>query len=125
MNKQNNQIKEITLATAIKKLSELKKSKKGIIFSAKNYTKKGPRVWNCRFNVLPRDEQGNIKLDGIDTTKNYPNLFKVWEMNSKGYRNLNTDTLVELKISGTTYKVKNKKFAENIQTIKGILTLVN
>ena len=45
---------------------------------------------------------------GESTTKDKPSLVTVYDMNNRGYRNININTVSELKVQGTQYTVKGK-----------------
>jgi hypothetical protein len=81
-------------------IKQLIKQSKGKFFSA-YFIKKNNEVRqiNCRVGVV------KYLKGGDKTTIDYPNLICVYDVKAKGYRNINLDTLLALKIGSKTYQV--------------------
>jgi hypothetical protein len=80
---------------------DLIQNSKGRIFTT-TYTKKdnSTRVMNCRIGV-----QKGVTGEGLKYNPNDYNLIPVYDMQSKGYRMINVDTLQSLVINKETYEV--------------------
>ena len=77
---------------------ELITATNGQIFSVSFIKKDGTeRAMNCRLGV-----KKHLK-GGESTTKHLTNLVTVYSIDSSGYRNINLDTVKQLKISGNVY----------------------
>lgn len=71
------------------------------IFTA-TFTKKdgSDRVMNCRLDVKKHLHGGQ------NNTMHKDNLLTVYDMQSKGYRTINTDTLKSISVKGKVYSAK-------------------
>lgn len=65
-----------------------------VVFTKKDGTE---RVMNCRKGVT------KYLRGGESTTAHIDNLITVYDMKSKGYRNINTDTIKEVRANGQVY----------------------
>jgi len=76
---------------------------KGRIFTAK-FTKKdnSSRVMNCRIGV----KKGQTGV-GLKYNPNEYNLIPVYDMQDKGYRMINVDTVQSLVMNNETYEVES------------------
>lgn len=65
-----------------------------VVFTKKDGTE---RVMNCRKNVTK-----HLK-GGVSTTEKCEHLLTVFDMKSQGYRNINLNTIKEVRANGTIY----------------------
>jgi hypothetical protein len=76
-------------------------TKNGNIFSAVFIKKNGERrEMVCRLGVKKHLKGGSLAYDAKGR-----NLLPVFDMQKEGYRMININTLVQLKINGKTYKL--------------------
>jgi len=76
-------------------------TKNGNIFSAVFIKKNGERrEMVCRLGVKKHLKGGQLAYDAKGR-----NLLPVFDMQKEGYRMINVNTLVQLKINGKTYKL--------------------
>lgn len=80
---------------------EIFKATKGTMFTA-TFTKKNGdlRTMNCRTGVTKHLTGVGAKYDAADY-----DLFRVYDLKSKGYRTINLLTVTEIKANGSTYEV--------------------
>ena len=72
----------------------------GKVFGATFIKKDGSiRNINCRTGVVKH-------LKGGEKRYNYDNLLCVYDMQNKGYRTINIDTLKQLRTGGNTYHIE-------------------
>lgn len=84
------------------KAAQMINDSKGRIFTATFTAKNGTtRVMNCRRGVT-KGVQGSSKAVNTDAL----GMIKVYDMQSKGFRTLNLQTLTHLKINKNAYRVK-------------------
>lgn len=77
----------------------VEKVNKGQIFSAQFVKKNGDiRDMVCRLGVIKHLKGGELKFDAKAR-----NLLPVFDMQKKGYRMININTLIKLKINGEVY----------------------
>jgi hypothetical protein len=88
------------------KLKELLQKTNGKFFTV-IFTKKNgdDRQMNCRLGVTKHLKGGVNK----NSNKNH---LVVYDVHSKGYRTVNTETLKSIKLGGKVYKVDNNKLWE-------------
>jgi len=88
---------QISKATA----KDMIQNSKGKIFTT-TYIKKdnSKRVMNCRLEV-----KKGVTGEGLKYNPDEYNLIPVYDMQSRGFRMVNVDTLVSLSISNETYEV--------------------
>ena len=88
---------QISKATA----KDMIQKSKGKIFTT-TYIKKdnSKRVMNCRLEV-----KKGVTGEGLKYNPDEYNLIPVYDMQSRGFRMVNVDTLVSLSISNETYEV--------------------
>lgn len=77
---------------------------KGTIFSVNFIKKDGTeRKMVCRLNV-----KAGLR-GGKSTTSHKTNLITVYDMQNKGYRNVNLDTVLTVKVRNKVYNVRKKE----------------
>ena len=88
---------QISKATA----KDMIQNSKGKIFTT-TYIKKdnSKRVMNCRLEV-----KKGVTGEGLKYNPDEYNLIPVYDMQSRGFRMVNVDTLVSLSIANETYEV--------------------
>ena len=88
---------QISKATA----KDMIQNSKGKIFTT-TYIKKdnSTRVMNCRLEV-----KKGVTGEGLKYNPDEYNLIPVYDMQSRGFRMVNIDTLVSLSIANETYEV--------------------
>ena len=88
---------QISKATA----KDMIQKSKGKIFTT-TYIKKdnSKRVMNCRLEV-----KKGVPGEGLKYNPDEYNLIPVYDMQSRGFRMVNVDTLVSLSIANETYEV--------------------
>ena len=88
---------QISKATA----KDMIQNSKGKIFTTTYIKKdKSTRVMNCRLEV-----KKGVTGEGLRYNPDEYNLIPVYDMQSRGFRMVNVDTLVSLSISNETYEV--------------------
>jgi len=88
---------QISKATA----KDMIQNSKGKIFTTTYIKKdKSKRVMNCRLEV-----KKGVTGEGLRYNPDEYNLIPVYDMQSRGFRMVNVDTLVSLSISNETYEV--------------------
>ena len=88
---------QISKATA----KDMIQNSKGKIFTTTYIKKdKSKRVMNCRLEV-----KKGVTGEGLKYNPDEYNLIPVYDMQSRGFRMVNVNTLVSLSISNETYEV--------------------
>lgn len=94
-------MKPITRKEAIQLID--KHSDAHTVFSVKFVKGDGTeRDMNCRFNVLSKLHTDG---SGLNTSAHNPKIRTVYDMQKKAYRKFNVDTLKQLCLNKTTYKI--------------------
>jgi hypothetical protein len=78
-------------------LSDIAEKSKGKFFTVRFITKDGTvRTMHCRLGVTKHSKGGENNLSPAQ-------FLTVWDLNSKGYRAVNKDTILSVTVGGVSY----------------------